>query len=617
MKFVCERCHTKYSIADEKVRGKVLKVRCKTCTNVITVRETGASVEDAPASIDAGHAPAAPVSPAVPASSPAAKAAPRAAGAAGAQVLAGAPAPTNGAAPRATRASIASPTLSALGVSGGTSASGGAMAAAVAPRRATGAIPIPPPLPIPDDVEWYLAVDGVQTGPFSRAVLLDKVMVQPKTADVHVWNADLDGWKPPRDLPELSTELMRRRRSLTPAPPPPPKRLFPTGSSPKVGTGTVDEPKGPAAIRPTALDARPHPAAQPYPGSPAQARAAAHAPASAPGIHPHPPGHTGKNGTANGAATSGFDVDQLVGGDASAAISSAALPALLPPSESAPAPLAVGSSSADGLSAGTAASIGGLASRLRSNRVLLASAAGVAVVLCGIVAYAILHRPAPAPGLVEASNKAEADKSSATSIAAVAENLAKQEAEAAAAAAAKAEAAPPTVSVPVDSKVAVAARVEAPAPRPGRRSKRGRTQPTSTVPPPVASGMTADQRDAAGRFGDSAGRELRLPAGTPSSGGARSTPVQADISRVINNNRQGIQTCYQRALLRDNSLTNGKITVRVTVGLSGRVKGVNLDATPPFRALEPCIRDVMSRWAFPPSSEEYQTEFPVVLAGNQ
>src|SRR3569623_916094 len=47
MKFVCERCHTKYSIADEKVRGKVLKVRCKSCETVITVRETGATIDDA------------------------------------------------------------------------------------------------------------------------------------------------------------------------------------------------------------------------------------------------------------------------------------------------------------------------------------------------------------------------------------------------------------------------------------------------------------------------------------------------------------------------------------------------------------------------------------------
>jgi TonB family protein len=69
-------------------------------------------------------------------------------------------------------------------------------------------------------------------------------------------------------------------------------------------------------------------------------------------------------------------------------------------------------------------------------------------------------------------------------------------------------------------------------------------------------------------------------------------------------------------LLRDNTLTHGKVTVRVSIGLSGRVKSVSLDAPAQFRALEPCIRDVMSRWAFPPSSEEYGTEFPVVLQGN-
>src|SRR6476660_9204272 len=39
MKFVCDRCQTKYSIADDRVRGKVLKVKCKTCANLITVRE--------------------------------------------------------------------------------------------------------------------------------------------------------------------------------------------------------------------------------------------------------------------------------------------------------------------------------------------------------------------------------------------------------------------------------------------------------------------------------------------------------------------------------------------------------------------------------------------------
>jgi len=38
MKIVCDACSAKYSIADEKVRGKVFKIRCKKCSNIIVVR---------------------------------------------------------------------------------------------------------------------------------------------------------------------------------------------------------------------------------------------------------------------------------------------------------------------------------------------------------------------------------------------------------------------------------------------------------------------------------------------------------------------------------------------------------------------------------------------------
>ena len=39
VKFLCDRCRTRYSIGDDRVRGKILKIRCKSCQNVITVRE--------------------------------------------------------------------------------------------------------------------------------------------------------------------------------------------------------------------------------------------------------------------------------------------------------------------------------------------------------------------------------------------------------------------------------------------------------------------------------------------------------------------------------------------------------------------------------------------------
>ena len=53
MKLICDQCGAKYSIADEKVRGKVFKIRCKKCQNVIVVRGTDQAAEAA------GSAPAA------------------------------------------------------------------------------------------------------------------------------------------------------------------------------------------------------------------------------------------------------------------------------------------------------------------------------------------------------------------------------------------------------------------------------------------------------------------------------------------------------------------------------------------------------------------------------
>src|SRR5262245_33503228 len=150
MKFVCDRCHTKYSIADDKVRGKVLKVRCKTCQNVITVREPGAR-PSAPS--------LAPVRPARP-----------------------------------------SQPLAALGEESGAhgepvertvlaAAPSGLFADSVLgpePRR-------PPPPPAAEDgLEWFLALEGVQQGPFPRRVLIDKLIALPKDADVYVWNDQMD-----------------------------------------------------------------------------------------------------------------------------------------------------------------------------------------------------------------------------------------------------------------------------------------------------------------------------------------------------------------------------------------------------------------------------------------
>ena len=58
MRIVCDSCGTKYSISDDKVRGKVFKIRCKKCSHVIVVRgnEDDAAAEGGDQAEDAGGA---------------------------------------------------------------------------------------------------------------------------------------------------------------------------------------------------------------------------------------------------------------------------------------------------------------------------------------------------------------------------------------------------------------------------------------------------------------------------------------------------------------------------------------------------------------------------------
>ena len=46
MKIVCDACAAKYSIADDKVKGKVFKIRCKKCSNIIVVRGTAGAADE-------------------------------------------------------------------------------------------------------------------------------------------------------------------------------------------------------------------------------------------------------------------------------------------------------------------------------------------------------------------------------------------------------------------------------------------------------------------------------------------------------------------------------------------------------------------------------------------
>ncbi len=181
MKFLCDRCKTRYSIGDERVRGKILKIRCKNCANVITVREGMTDVE-----ADGG-------------------------GARRSRPTTGGPA-----------TSTATPTQGALG-------------AAFAKQMTK-----PPPAL---EEEWYVSIDGDQSGPFSLTEAQRWVASKPFEAELHCWSEGFDDWLP---VDKVSHFRGLRRRPAAPSVPPPLPRVAPKRPQPAVAAAPArveDTPK--------------------------------------------------------------------------------------------------------------------------------------------------------------------------------------------------------------------------------------------------------------------------------------------------------------------------------------------------------------------------------------
>ncbi|HEV7555434.1 MAG TPA: GYF domain-containing protein, partial [Kofleriaceae bacterium] len=175
MKFLCDRCKTRYSIGDDRVRGKILKIRCKNCANVITVRE---GMSDAEA-VDAG-----------------------------------------GVAPRRQRATTAAPLVAqstALAGNGHAmrSAGGSALGAAFA-----SAMTKPPPAL---EEEWYVSIDGEQSGPFTLVDAQRWVANKPYDAELHCWSEGFDDWLPVDKVSHFRG--LRKKPQPVPVPPPLPRAI--------------------------------------------------------------------------------------------------------------------------------------------------------------------------------------------------------------------------------------------------------------------------------------------------------------------------------------------------------------------------------------------------------
>ena len=178
VKFLCDKCKTRYSIGDDRVRGKILKIRCKNCANIITVRE----------GMD--------ISPSEPRRNP--------------------------------TMAIQKVDIAELGlVAPGERPAQphGALGAAFAQQMTK-----PPPAL---EEEWYVSMDGNQEGPFSLAVAQRWVSTKPFDAELHCWSEGFDDWLPVdkvshfRNLRKRPPEPTRRPPTMPPPiPAPPEKPLF-------------------------------------------------------------------------------------------------------------------------------------------------------------------------------------------------------------------------------------------------------------------------------------------------------------------------------------------------------------------------------------------------------
>lgn len=552
MKFLCERCGTRYSIADEKVRQKILKIRCKSCDNVITLRDSAADAPSAPA-------PTAPADRV--ASSPAARSVP----------------------PRAQGASLPAP-----------------------PRP-------PPPL---ERAEWHLAVDGQQTGPFTKTQLASKVISQKPGAEIYVWKDGMDGWKEPVMVPEVDRAVAsaRQGRSLPPLPPP-----RTTGPQP---LARLAESARPSASRPAVASAAPEggqlgrfdegEATQIQPlaaalaadveGGGRGADAGGRQPAAKP-VNGHD--SAGKNGVKVAPAAS-----------ADVAPGTAPAPFFPPPATEpprgevvSPAPLEPHMSAEEsGIS-----QVMGLGGRVSRKPALKygAVAAGLLVV-GGAVALAFSGGNA-STGQTGAGNRSgSADKGARQSA---------EEAEKAAAAEAEkwfrddeAHEEPKVAQVGSgDNRPGAIKR--GPVARPEAAPTTDPTAPPPLDPPPA--GSPAENAAPERKIADLGLQERRAivqkKAPTPAASVDQSA-IRSVVTRK--ENQDAVKMCYNRVLRQTGTRTGGRIEVVVTIGVSGKVKDVTLTSPPGLDVVHACLKTSISRWRFPASGEEYGTGFTLLLTGS-
>ncbi|MBI5534735.1 MAG: zinc-ribbon domain-containing protein [Deltaproteobacteria bacterium] len=605
MKFLCDNCKAKYQIADEKLQGRAVQMKCRKCGHVIEVPSLTAGIAapvqkpaepQAPApgpeasAVRPAPAPAPaptqrPVRPAPAATRPSGGIASHAAAA----VAAATPAPARQSAPLR---QVAAPARAPAQQSG----LAGAFSKTVKEKDVSQAIEV---LSAGAAEEWYVGVNGVPLGPVRLAVLRQKAAQGAINEDSLVWREGFDEWLPLRQFPELVVLVQEAREhavrglggpagqagriSAAPQPPAtrPPARTAPASRAQTPTPAPVHVSPAPGAVSPAA-------GFDPFAPSTSGAAGAVGAPmqgAAQGGMTPAP-GAVGGDFGMQQARASGMDVMAdpfAAAGPGEPGVVTGGMPAagrtsVLPESVMRP-------SIVDEVSLGV------------RKQVRVHPAAVAFIGLLGMFGGVMLT-------IWLLGGKNQAQPPPTVQIVTVT--------------------APPTQpqlppgAVPTSSGgIAMAENnVVGDNTRPnptGGPSKEGKTEPSKKDDPKAAATSPLNTGlDMPGVPGPAAG-------GPTPGGGNSSLPQleQADIQRVVSSNVGFVKRqCWEPALASrsPNAPTSAKVSVMLTIAPDGSVQSANASGGSGYPDLASCVAGRVRGWKFPPSSGSSTANIPFVFA---
>jgi predicted Zn finger-like uncharacterized protein len=157
---------------------------------------------------------------------------------------------------------------------------------------------------------------------------------------------------------------------------------------------------------------------------------------------------------------------------------------------------------------------------------------------------------------------------------------------------------------------------------PQEKKPQGAQKPDAATPPPAGPETGKASAGLEAIYADSdkedEGPAVRENADAAAKGAAaKAGPPQEEVARVVANSQGAIQGCVERELRKNPAFRGGKVLLTATVGTSGAVKKASLDRKELDRSpVGDCIKKSAKRMVFPSfeSGEDVDLEIPLVLS---